>query len=128
LRGAGGAEDLRVWGDPAELERILVNLVGNAVKYTRAGHVEVRLEREGESARLTVSDSGIGIPDSAKGHLFEEFYRAPNARECEERGTGLGLAIVWDLVQRLGGTISVQSEEGRGTVFTVLLPLLQEKP
>jgi len=115
---------LRVWCDPADLDRILTNLVGNGVKYTSAGKVSVRLEAWEGKARLEVADTGIGIAASALPHVFEEFYRAPNARAVEEAGTGLGLAIVKDLVERYGGQVQVESTEGKGTTFTITLPLI----
>jgi len=74
-------------------------------------------------AQVEVADTGIGIPEEALPHLFEEFYRAPNAKKTEV-GTGLGLAIVKDLVERYGGRIQVKSTVGVGTTFTVTLPLL----
>jgi signal transduction histidine kinase len=89
--------------------------------------VTVTLSQIGEDARIAVEDTGIGIPDEAMVHLFEEFYRAPNAKEFEREGTGLGLTIVKDLVTRLGGWISVHSTPGTGTRFTVSLPLVAEK-
>ncbi len=118
-------EALHVWGDRAELDRILNNLVSNAVKYTQQGGVTVRLERANGSVRVIVSDTGIGIPADALPHLFQEFYRAPNAKALQEAGTGLGLAIVKDLVERYDGTIQVESVEGEGTTFTLTLPLAQ---
>jgi signal transduction histidine kinase len=117
------SEPLEVWADPVEIERLANNLVCNAVKYTPAGRVTVTLAREGERARLAVADTGIGIPAESLPHLFEEFYRAKNAKAFAETGTGLGLAIVKDLVDRYGGKIAVESEVGRGTTFTVTLPL-----
>lgn len=116
--------DLLIWADAQELDRLLDNLVSNAVKYTPHGRVRLALERAGESARITVQDTGLGIPDEAFPHLFQEFYRAPNAREVEESGTGLGLAIVKDLVTRYGGEISVDSALNQGTTFTIRLPLV----
>ena len=80
------------------------------------------------SARVEVSDTGIGIPEEALDHLFEEFYRAPNAKAQVKEGTGLGLAITRDLVTRYGGQISVQSRSGRGTTFAVMLPISPEQP
>jgi signal transduction histidine kinase len=84
--------------------------------------VSVAVSRDGGSARLTVADTGIGIPHDALPHLFKEFYRASNAKAMEEAGTGLGLPIVKLLVERYGGHIGVASEEGAGTTFTVNLP------
>lgn len=122
LQVSGLDDGLVVWGDPAELDRILNNLVGNAVKYTQTGSVAVRAERVDGWLRLTVADTGIGIPSDAFPRLFEEFFRAGNAKASGETGTGLGLAIVKDLVERYGGRIEVESVEGQGTTFIVLLP------
>jgi signal transduction histidine kinase len=118
-------ESLNVWGDKSELDRIMNNLVSNAVKYTQQGEVHVQAERAGGFARIVVSDTGIGIPDDAMPELFHEFYRAPNAKDLAETGTGLGLAIVKDLVERYDGTIEVESKEGKGTTFTLTLPLAE---
>ncbi len=106
------------------LDRILANLVGNAVKYTPpGGRVTVGLCQTGDEAIVTVADTGIGIPAEALPRLFEEFYRAPNARAANITGTGLGLAIVKRLVDLYRGTISVESTVGVGTTFTVTFPL-----
>jgi signal transduction histidine kinase len=116
-------EELAVWATEEGLDRIFVNLIGNAVKYTPAGgRVTVSLSREGETARVEVADTGIGVPEESLPHLFEEFYRAPNARQFDI-GTGLGLAIVKELVDRYGGRIEVESRVGEGTTFTVAFPL-----
>jgi len=118
-------EELVVWGSEEGLDRIFVNLVGNAVKYTPSGgSVTVSLRREGDEILVEVADTGIGIPEEALPHLFEEFYRAPNAKALDEVGTGLGLTIVRDLVDRFGGRIEVRSRVGQGTTFTVTFPLL----
>jgi signal transduction histidine kinase len=87
--------------------------------------VTVKLTQVEREAWVAVVDNGIGIPEDALGHLFEEFYRAPNAKELEREGTGLGLVIVKDLVTRFGGRITVQSTLGVGTRFTVVLPLAE---
>ena len=120
------AEPLCAWGDRGDVDRVLTNLVSNALKYTRRGEVRLRLERDEDHARIVVADTGIGIPDEAQPHLFEEFYRASNAKALEEEGTGLGLAIVRDLVSRLDGRITVESVEKEGTTFTVTLPLARQ--
>jgi signal transduction histidine kinase len=116
---------LTVFCDPADVERIVVNLVGNAVKYTKQGGVTVTLGRDAGGVRLEVADTGIGIPVDALPHLFREFYRAGNAKATEESGTGLGLSIIKLLLERYGGLTSVTSEEGRGTTFVVTIPSSQ---
>jgi signal transduction histidine kinase len=120
-------EELVVRGTEEGLDRMLMNLVENAVKYTPArGNVYVVLQRISEDEiEVRVIDTGIGIPDEALPHLFEEFYRAPNAKASGEVGTGLGLAIVKDLVDRYGGRIEVESAVGKGSMFTVTFPVLR---
>lgn len=121
-------EDLSAWSDEAGIDRLVDNLVGNAVKYTPAGSVRVELTRAGEYAQVVVADTGIGIPSEEQPRLFEEFFRARNAKQVEERGTGLGLTIARDLVTRCGGRIAVESVENRGTTVTVSLPLARVAP
>jgi signal transduction histidine kinase len=117
-----------VMASPDVLDRIFNNLLSNAVKYTpNNGRVTLTLSISGEDARIMVEDTGIGIPEDAMVHLFEEFYRAPNAKEFDREGTGLGLTIIKDLVTRLGGWITVHSVVGEGTRLTVSLPLVSEK-
>jgi signal transduction histidine kinase len=118
-------EALNVWGDKAELDRIVNNLVSNAVKYTRQGEVRVLAQRADGFVRVVVADTGIGIPQDALPSLFEEFFRAKNAKQMQESGTGLGLSIVKDLVERYDGQIKVDSVEGEGTTFTLTLPLAE---
>ena len=115
-------EPLDVFCDPADLDRIIVNLVGNAVKYTARGRVRVSLVSANGRVRLEVADTGIGIPRDALPSLFNEFYRAANAKAEGVPGTGLGLAIVKLLVARYGGEINVASREGEGTTMTISLP------
>ena len=117
----------RVNATSEALDRIFNNLLANAVKYTpNQGKVTVTLSRIDGDARIVVEDTGIGIPEEAMAHLFEEFYRAPNAKEFEYEGTGLGLTIAKDLITRLGGWITVHSTVGEGTRFTVSLPLVAD--
>jgi signal transduction histidine kinase len=107
------------------LDRVLDNLISNAIKYTpREGRVTVTVICTDEEVQIAVEDTGIGIPEEALGHIFEEFYRATNAREIEHEGTGLGLTIVKDIVTRFGGRIAVNSQPGAGSRFTVILPLV----
>lgn len=117
-------ESLPVVATKDGLSQVFGNLIGNAVKYTPAGgKVEVRLERQGQTAVVTIKDSGIGIPKEDMVHLWEEFYRASNARQSSIVGTGLGLSIAKRWVETFNGLISVQSREGQGTTFTVTFPL-----
>jgi hypothetical protein len=103
---------------------VIGNLLSNAVKYTPAGgRVTLTLTREGETAQIRVADSGIGIPEAEHARLWEEFWRASNARKSAISGTGLGLSIVKRLVEGMGGLITFRSAEGRGTTFTLSLPL-----
>lgn len=109
------------------LDRVINNLFSNAIKYTLPkGKVTVKLSRIGDDAYLLIKDTGIGISEEAQLQLFQEFYRAPNAKEIEREGTGLGLAIVKDIVTRFGGRITVKSTIGVGSQFTVILPLFLE--
>jgi signal transduction histidine kinase len=121
-------DSLNVWGDRSELDRMLNNLVSNAVKYTQQGEVHLLLEQRDGFARLVVNDTGIGIPEDDLPRLFQEFFRARNAKKVKQTGTGLGLSIVKDLVDRYGGEIEVASVEGEGTTFTLRLPLTDRSP
>lgn len=121
-------EELAVWATEEGLDRIFVNLVENGIKYTPpGGRVVVSLGRDGEQIWVRVADTGIGIPPEAIPHLFEEFYRAPNARAVNAVGTGLGLTIVKELVDRYRGRIEVESEVGKGTTFTVTFPTVRAR-
>ena len=112
-----------VLGERARLIQIFTNLISNAIKYTNWGHVEIQVEPKDFAVLVRVSDSGIGIPSEEQGKLFEKFYRTDAGLASREKGTGLGLAITRRLVEAHGGTVSVESEAGRGSVFTVSLPL-----
>lgn len=106
-----------------DLENILGNLLGNAVRYTPpGGTINVSLEDSPGGTVFRVADTGIGIPKDSMQHLFTEYYRAPNAREMERDGTGLGLALVQKLVRKYGGRVRINSTEGKGTVVEALLP------
>ena len=104
-------------------EKIVFNLLSNALKFTLRGGIAVELEREGEVARLTVSDTGIGVPAHEVPRLFERFHRVEGAEARTHEGTGIGLALVKDLVELHGGTVEVSSTHGEGTAFTVRIPL-----
>ncbi len=111
-----------------KLKQILINLIDNAIKYTPDdGHVAVSVDVEDEKLVLRVKDDGIGIEQESIPRLFERFYRVDKGRSRSMGGTGLGLAIVKHIVIELGGRIDVSSTYGEGSVFTVVLPLAQEK-
>ena len=121
-------EPLVMDGVEEGLERAFTNLINNAVKYTPpGGSVAVRAWQEDGWMKFEVSDTGIGIPAEALPRLFSEFYRARNAKAIEMEGTGLGLAIVKDVIEQHGGKITVQSVEGKGSMFSVSLPLRSGK-
>ncbi len=115
-----------VSGDEALLEQILINLVGNAIKFTPAGAVTVTatpLPDQPGLLAVTVADSGIGISDDQRDHIFEPFSQADSSTAREYGGSGLGLAVTRQLVVLHGGTIGVESDLGRGSRFTFTLPL-----
>lgn len=110
-------------GEREELDKVVLNLVTNAVKYTPSGRgIVVRVESRDGSAVLTVQDEGIGISRADQEQLFTEFFRSTNPVAVAQPGTGLGLVIVRRIVQHHGGTIAVDSEPGRGSRFVVRLP------
>ena len=117
-------KDLRVLGDPDRLHQIITNLVHNAHKFTPQNGT-IRVEACPNSPQhivLTVSDTGPGISPEAQQNLFQPFFQAHRRPEIGIEGLGLGLSIVKQLVDLHGGSISVQSEEGKGTTFRILLP------
>jgi signal transduction histidine kinase/CheY-like chemotaxis protein len=112
-----------VTSDPARVLQIVSNLVGNALKFTERGSINVRFEpREDDRWAIIVSDTGIGIPDEEQDAIFDEFRQGEAAEHRGRGGTGLGLAIVKKLAGVLGGSVSVESERGKGSRFTVVLP------
>jgi len=112
-----------ILGDAVRLRQLFTNLLDNAVTYTPdGGCVYVSMESTATEARVTVADTGIGIAAEHLPRIFERFYRADEARLHHAQGTGLGLAISWSIVQAHQGQIAVQSTQGQGTTFTVVLP------
>lgn len=110
--------------DPERIGQVLANLLDNALRHTQAGgRVAVALDLDPAGVRITVSDTGSGIPAEHLPHVFERFYRADSARDRDHGGSGIGLAIAQALVQEHGGRITVASQgPGRGTTFTITLP------
>jgi len=134
----------RVRGDEARLGQVVVNLVHNALKFSRpadaddddvparaadgtADEVRITVRRDGDEVLLSVQDHGVGIPKADQDRIFERFYKVDRAR-VRGGGTGLGLAIARHVVEQHGGRIRVESEEGRGSTFTVSLPIAARTP
>jgi len=113
---------LRIRTDPDKLRQVLLNVVGNAVKYTPKGEVRVRLTSASSRAIVRVSDTGIGIQHEHIQRIFDPFWQADPTQRSRNGGTGLGLSIVRRLIDLLGGQARVESDVGRGTTFTVSLP------
>ena len=116
--------ELELRTDEQLLKEIVINLLSNAIKYTpEGGHIHIAAKTEpDDTVSIMVSDSGYGIPVKEQPHIFTKFYRAENIQDKETSGTGLGLYLVQALVELLGGVISFQSQENKGTTFTVKLP------
>jgi len=120
----GAIEPVQMEGNEEMLRELVTNLVANAVQYTPAGgHIDVTLRIDGQTAEFVVVDTGIGMTPETRDRLFEEFYRAPEAKEVFRDGTGLGMAIVGRIVQIHRGRIDVADNPGGGTVMRVRLPL-----
>ena len=108
--------------DPEMWEKIVLNLLSNAFKFTFAGEISITLRESGGQAEMTVRDTGIGIPAEELPHLFERFHRVRGARARTQEGSGIGLTLVQELVRLHGGTVQVSSRPGAGTSFTVSVP------
>jgi two-component system, OmpR family, phosphate regulon sensor histidine kinase PhoR len=129
LRIGPGPEDITLFAEIEAVEHILDNLLDNAIKYTNdEGTVELRWRVENDDCVVDVEDTGIGIPQAQLNRVFERFYRVDRARSREVGGTGLGLSIVKHMVQAIGGTVTVSSRVGRGTVFSVRMKLSRVAP
>jgi two-component system, OmpR family, phosphate regulon sensor histidine kinase PhoR len=120
----GDLPDEYVTGHRMRFEQALVNLLGNAVKFNRpGGEVWIEARRTPDrNVRISVADNGIGMPSEDLPRIFERFYRVDKARSREAGGTGLGLSIVKHAIEGMGGSVSVESELGKGSKFTVVLP------
>ncbi len=111
-------------GDPGRLAQLLLNLVHNAVKFSPDGHrVTLAARQEGDMVVLAVTDEGIGIARADQARIFERFYKVDRARDRGQGGTGLGLAIARHIAEAHGGSLGVESEEGKGATFLVSLPV-----
>jgi signal transduction histidine kinase/CheY-like chemotaxis protein len=114
----------RIMGDPNRLNQILINLVGNAIKFTEKGNVSIELFKTGDHLLYKVTDTGIGIPPEKQGQIFQAFEQAGTETSGMYGGTGLGLSITNHLVELLGGQILLKSEVGKGSAFSIQLPLV----
>ena len=115
-----------VLADKAAVERIMTNLLDNAIKYTKAndeGEVEIEIKKEKNFIKVLVKDLGIGIQSSDQGQVFKRFYRTPDARARQKTGSGLGLAIVKNLTISLGGQVGVMKRRNKGSIFWFTLPI-----
>ncbi len=113
----------QISGDPARLGQVLINLVGNAIKFTQRGEIAVTVAGVGDELVFTVRDTGIGIPANKTDQLFQPFTQVDSSLTRRHGGTGLGLAISKELVHLMGGDIRLESQEGQGSTFTFTIPL-----
>jgi signal transduction histidine kinase len=118
-------------GDVGRIRQILLNFLGNAVKFTRAGHILINIQADSSSddealIRLAITDTGIGIPRDKQIHLFEQFTQADASTTRRFGGTGLGLAICKALAELMGGYVGLDSAENQGSTFYVVLPLTRQ--
>jgi signal transduction histidine kinase len=112
-----------VYGNPFSIEEVITNILLNSIKYTPVGgKVEINVKENGNGVLVEITDTGIGIPQEALPKVFDEFYRAINARKIEKDGTGLGLSIVKQIIERHNGKIWAESKEGVGSKFSFTLP------
>ena len=118
------SDPCEMMADPGKLAQVCYNIIENAIKYTPdGGKISVTLHRMGRDAVLEIADTGVGIPQEDVAHVFDRFYRVDKARSRDTGGTGLGLSIVQQIVRLHAGSVTVTSEQGKGTTFTVQLPV-----
>jgi signal transduction histidine kinase len=108
--------------DEIRLRQVFVNIVGNAIKYTKEGEVKIKLSNDADILQIRISDTGLGMSEEEKKHLFEKFYRIRNEETKDIKGTGLGLWITKELIEKMNGTISIESIKGVGTHIIVRFP------
>ena len=113
--------------DPDQMDQVMTNLLGNALRYTEDGQIKIEIVEDRETISLSVIDSGDGIPEEDVPFVFDRFYKADKARTRGKTGTGIGLAIVANVVRSHDGEVQVESELGKGSVFRIQLPKKQRK-
>jgi len=124
----GEIEQAAVAGDRTRLQQLFTNLIDNAIKFTASGgHIDISLRNDGRFAKVSISDTGIGIPNAEFKHIFERFYQVDKARGKESGGVGLGLSICQWIAKAHHGKIALESAVGKGSHFVVSLPLVAEK-
>ncbi|MBK9926244.1 MAG: PAS domain S-box protein [Anaerolineales bacterium] len=117
-----------IYGDDRRIRQIIINLIGNSIKFTKEGSVRLNVRRPDENHwEIQVTDTGIGIPQSEQATIFEPFRQLNSAVTRDNRGVGLGLSITKQLVELMHGRIAVESEHGKGSSFTILLPIMQKE-
>ena len=117
-------DNIIIMADYVRIHQTLINVIDNSIKYNRPnGSVLVRMQTDSQCAVIRISDTGVGIPDDCLEHIFDRFFRVDKARSRDVDGTGLGLAIVKWIVESHHGTIEVESQLGKGTMFTIKFPL-----
>lgn len=116
-------EEIFIESDESKLRQILINFVGNAIKFTENGFIEIGIRLVGDFVQFYVKDSGIGIPEEFHDKIFERFRQVESSSTRKYGGNGLGLAISKSLVELLGGEIGMESEQGKGSIFYFTLPL-----
>jgi PAS domain S-box-containing protein len=117
----------KIYGDFNRLQQVLKNLFTNALKFTDEGHIEFTVTIENDQLLLTVADTGIGIDEDELDTIFEKFYQADTAENRKHEGTGLGLFICKEIIKKHKGTITAESHPGKGSTFTITLPILENK-
>ncbi|OGP93282.1 MAG: hypothetical protein A2156_07090 [Deltaproteobacteria bacterium RBG_16_48_10] len=121
------SEEVTLLGDKVRLQQLFTNLIDNAIKYTSRGSIRITLEKDRETIRVQIKDTGVGIPKEEQDKIFKRFYRVDKSRSKETGGVGLGLSIAEWIVQAHQGSIEVQSKLSQGSTFTVSLPLSKDQ-
>jgi signal transduction histidine kinase len=116
------------YGDERRLNQVLLNLVGNAIKFTETGEVDIEVKTLDNGFLVVVSDTGPGIPPTDQAKIFEEFHQVDNTSTRKKGGTGLGLSISKRIVEMHGGRIWVDSTPGKGSIFSFTIPFRTERP
>jgi signal transduction histidine kinase len=116
-----------IYGDEEAISKVVLNLLSNAIKFTHEGGVDLNIGVQDSMWTIQVTDTGIGIPPHARAYIFDEFRQVDQSSKRLYGGTGLGLAIVQKMTRAMGGTVALKSEVGKGSTFTIALPL-QKNP